>query len=176
MQTCKWYRTPQDLIYLCLSRDIEQDEERSRRQKGNTVSYRPLMSRPFHWDANGTVCRNGAESSPNAIFTGTGCPLLSTKATSITSCHGGQWRWRADTKTEREKRFVYLMFQAVSEENMHFYEGSHIEVSLHNRTQWQYAHSCPEIPCKNIYTNAALWLEAGHVWGALLFLDHEKLQ
>lgn len=74
-----------------------------------------------------------AESSPNAIFTGTtGCPLLSAKATSITSCHGGQWRWRAGTKEmEREERFVDWMFKAASDLTCSFMRGYlSVEVNL----------------------------------------------
>lgn len=49
-----------------------------------------------------------AESSPNAIFTGTtGYPLLSTKATSITSCHGGN-EDGGQRQKEREKNALYI--------------------------------------------------------------------
>lgn len=121
-----------------------------------------------------TEMERSAESSPNAIFTGTtGCPLLSAKATSITSCHGGQWRWRAGTKEiERERNALYIgCFELRPTRTCIFMRG-HLSVEVKSLQQgWHfhcftmaYAHTYPEISCTNIYTNAAfkpyLWLEA----------------
>lgn len=123
----------------------------------------------IEWSAE---MERSAESSPNAIFTDTtGCPLLSAKATSITSCHGGQWRWRAGTKEiERERNTLYIgCFELRLTRTCIFMRGHlSVEVNLCNRIDissftMAYAHTYPEISCTNIYTHAAfkpyLWLE-----------------
>ncbi len=153
MQTCKWYRTPQYLIYCVFPATLSRMKRAARgKTKYGVLSSPNIVPLPqgCKWNRSSEM-EQSAESSPKCYFTGTtGCPLLSTKATSITSCHGGAMKMEAETKREREKRFVSwcLSRSHVLQREMHFHEGSHVEVNLHTGQQWHYAHSYPEIPAK----------------------------